>query len=158
MTMERNLNERKRGIRDVCKEDGRGFGTIVILLLCHSDFISLLQIPQTLPLILLATFFTQKNIYLWLVLSQLILLLFSQCFPENHKLFITTDQFLTYRLSINQHSDFDPNLKVLSSPWIAMFDSTIARPWQIYVTLVYPKITSTAVYIQCELNKINIIM
>lgn len=65
MTMERNLNERKRGIRDVCKEDGRGFGTIVILLLCHSDFISLLQIPQTLPLILLATFFTQKKIYIF---------------------------------------------------------------------------------------------
>ena len=41
MTMERNLNERKKGIRDVCKRDGRGFGAIVILPLCHSASLSL---------------------------------------------------------------------------------------------------------------------
>lgn len=41
MTMEKNLNERKRGIRDVCKEDGRGFDTIVMLPLCHSAALSL---------------------------------------------------------------------------------------------------------------------
>lgn len=41
MTMERNLNEIKKGIRDACKEDGRGFGTIVILSLCHSASLSL---------------------------------------------------------------------------------------------------------------------
>ena len=31
-TMERNLNESKKGIRDVREEDERGFGTIVVLL------------------------------------------------------------------------------------------------------------------------------
>lgn len=52
MTMQRNLNERKKGIRDVCKKDGRGFGTIVILPLCHSSSLFLLQIPLSLSLFL----------------------------------------------------------------------------------------------------------
>lgn len=39
MTKERNLNEgKKRGSGYVCLEDGIGFGTIVISLLCHSAY------------------------------------------------------------------------------------------------------------------------
>lgn len=70
MTMERNLNERKKGIRDVCKEDGRGFGTIVILSLCHSASLSLYYKSFTLSLSLLAsTFLTKKIALLLLILS-----------------------------------------------------------------------------------------
>jgi len=63
----------KRGIRDICKEDGRGFGTIVVLPLCHSASLSLYYKSFTLWLssLLAATFVIKVTLSL-LILSQLI--------------------------------------------------------------------------------------
>lgn len=49
----------KREIRDVCKEDGRGFGTIVILPLCYSATLSLYYKSSTLWLSHSAMFVTE---------------------------------------------------------------------------------------------------
>lgn len=81
MTMARNLNERKKGIRDVCKEDGRGFGTIVILPLCHSASHYLFITNPSLSVSLFSATFLTKSLCLpLLILSQLIpISVFSAC-------------------------------------------------------------------------------